>query len=322
MQAVINELLEAYRQALLSTDSLPAFGPVPRLEFQANIAWSINTDHNLKSHLKNTATSFRNRHADWVTHRVAFRWLVKQFLLSHIRSKLKTLLDRLEIERLGHGYMDTNTSRKLDAIIADLRDFRKRLAPINVTLLNIFGGVWTLVAPLLSVYFSHIIGGQRSFSSTSLMVFANYLLLISMLTWPILSTVGALGGFRWKRLILLGRTGDVDVSLSAFIRWTKAPTTNTYQLETRLFQIIGLPKPIEFPWDTVLSPDKVLMFALSLALFIWSIAIFIQIAVSNKLNWSLLIFLVFFGSSIFLFKHFLFDPIVRTKRERSKNIIG
>jgi hypothetical protein len=52
--------------------------------------------------------------------------------------------------------------------------------------------------------------------------------------------LGAIGGFRWKRLILLGQTGDmgIDPVTNAILWWTLAPQANTYQSENRYVQYL------------------------------------------------------------------------------------
>ncbi len=256
------------------------------------------------------------RCADWIRDRFAVRSLARMFLRSHIRSKLRVIADRLEVERLASGRMEANTLDRLDIVITRLRDYDKRLAHRRAGWLKLPGWIWAVAAPLLATYLSTLfIPGLEVAVAGVLVRVATYLLLIAILVWFPLFTWGALGGFRWKRLILLGQTGDVnvDVATNAVLRWAPAPQANTYESENRLFETLGLPKQNEFPWDLVLSPTTVLSGPLALSVLILALAFSIS---ATKLSWTILIVMFVLLFVFFFCLRSILRPILRAMRER------
>jgi hypothetical protein len=57
-----------------------------------------------------------------------------------------------------------------------------------------------------------------------LVYIATYLLGFVLFVWAPLYLCLALGGFRWKRLILLGQTGDMNIYVpNVVLRWVRGP---------------------------------------------------------------------------------------------------
>ena len=315
IEAAMGELLEHYRQALRAAERLPVFGPVPATEFLAEIASPVSSKQGRINRLRTSLLQTRTRHADWFRIRFAVRSLVRTFLRSHIRSKLCAFADRLEVERLASAHMDANTLKRLDIVIEEVRNINERLALRSTKWLKLMGWIWAIVAPLLITYFrALVVPNSGSVVPIILVYLATYLLLFASLVWAPLFIIGALGGFRWKRLILVGQIGDVniDIATDAVLRWMSAPQVNTYQSENRLFETIGLPKPSEYPWDLVLSPVTILLAALTLATFIMAWAFSIP---ATKLDWPILIAFVMLFVSFFCLRCML-RPILRAMRER------
>jgi len=319
IETALHELLEHYRQALCAAELLPAFGPVPKKEFLAEIAQPLSSTQSRIARLWTPLLRIRNRHADWVSSRFAIRFLVRMFLCSHIRSKLRTVADRLETEWLAIGDMDANTRKRLDTLIRELRTFDERLPHGSTKWLKSLGWLWAIVAPLLTTYLStFVIANHRAVVAGILVRLGTYLLMFALMVVFPLSTFGALGGFRWKRLILVGQTGDVNTDVAAVLCWAPSPLANTYQSENRLFETLGMPKPSEFPWDRVLLPQTLLLAALSLAFLVLAIAISIS---ATKSAWPMIVAIVLVFVSFFCLRCIL-RAISTAIRERVKSGIA
>jgi len=314
IETALYKLLELYRQALRAAEFLPVHGRVPDNEHLVEITQVVGPRRRRISHLR---LQFIIHHADWIRSRFAVRFLARMFLRSHIRSKLRAIADRLEVEQLASGSMNSNTLKRLDTIITKLRDYDRLLTPRKTGWLKLPGGIWAVVVPLLATYLGTRLIPSLEVSVVGVLVrLGMYLLSIGILVWfPSFNEV-ALGGFRWKRLILLGQTGDVniEVATNVVLRWAPAPQANTYESENHVFETLGLPKPSEFPWDIILSPTKVLSGLLALGVLILALA-FIISAIALNLGWPLLIAVVF----LFVFFFCLYDirrSILRVMRER------
>lgn len=237
------------------------------------------------------------------------------FLVSHIQSKIRAVADHLDVEQLASGHLDANTVTRLEVAIKRLRDYDKRLLHRRTSWLKLLGWIWSVAAPVILTYFSTLVIPTPELAVAEVLVYvATYLLLFVLMVWIPLFYFGAIGGFRWKRLILLGQTGDVGIDLvtKAMLRWALAPQANTYQSENRLFASLGLPKPNEFPWDLVLSPKTVLGGALALASLILALALSISV---TRLGWPILIPVILVFVSLFCLR-FIIRPISRAMRER------
>jgi hypothetical protein len=310
----LDELMEHYRQALRAVELLPVHGRVPDREYLIEIAQSVGPALSRIGRLRTSLSQARVRHADWISNRFAVRSLARMFLRSHIRSKLRYIADRLEVERLASGHIDENILKRLNVVIKKLRDFDKRLAPRRLEWLKWLGWVWGILATLLPPYLTTFVTPILTKISVAevLVYFVIYLLyLVLLVSFPLFTYV-VLGGFRWKRLILLGQTGDVniDIAANAVLRWISAPLTNTYQSENRFFETLCLPKPSEFPWDLVLSPGTVWLGPLALSFFIFALA-------AAKPGWSIIITIVLLFLFFFCIVAII-RPILRVMRERAQ----
>lgn len=316
IETALDELLERYRQAIRVAEFLPACGRVPDKEHLVEITQPVGPTRSRIGRLRASRLQTRTRYADWIRSRFAVRSLARMFLRSHIRSELRAIADRLEVERLASGRMEANTLERLDIVVRKLRDYDKRLAHRRTGWLKLPGWIWAVAAPLLVTYLSTLVIPSPEAAVAGVLVrLATYLLLIAILVWAPLFIWGVLGGFRWKRLILLGQTGDVniDVATNAVLRWAPAPQANTYESENRLFETLGLPKPREFPWDLIFSPTTVLLGPLALAALILALAFSIS---ATKPGWPILIAVVVLLFVFFFCLRSTLRPIVRAIRER------
>ena len=246
IEAALDELLEHYRQALRAVELLPRWGHMLTREYL---------------------------HADWIRRHLTVRPLVSIFLRSHIRAKLHTVADNLEVERFASGHMDANTSKRLDDIIKKLRAYDKFLIQRRTFWLGLPGWLWVVVAPVLTT----LILGIPNITVTVGELLGDiiiYSFFVVLFFWPPLYFFGALAGFHWKRLILMGQTRYISINVATNIVSPPVlmPQANTYEFENRLFKTIGLPKPDEFPWDLVLAPLTIMLAALALAFFLLAIA--------------------------------------------------
>jgi hypothetical protein len=314
IETSLDQLLECYRQALRAVELLPAHGGVPRGQLIAQITQPINTAMRGFKRLRTSWSQSRIRNADWIRSRFAVRPLARMFLSSHIRSKLRSIADRLEVERLAIGHMNKNEIKQLDTVIKNLRDFDKRLSPRRIGWFKWFAGIWVIIAPLLTTYLTtsglpNITKIAGAGTLVSFLTYFGYSMLL--VSFPLFFYFG-LGAFRWKRLILLGQIGDINIEIadSVVLRWTLAPQTNTYEYESRFFETLGLPKPREFPWDAVLSPAIVLLIPLAMSFFVFAL-------LSAKPGWFLLVSVVSLAL-FFLCLILIIRPISRARKNREQ----
>ncbi|MCK4579926.1 MAG: hypothetical protein KAU10_01155, partial [Dehalococcoidia bacterium] len=312
IEGTLDELLERYRQALRAVELLPAWGRVPDSEHLVEITPPVDQRRSQVSRVRTYLLQVRTRHADWVRSRFAVRRLARMFLRSHIQSKLRAIAERLEVERFASGHMDADTSRQLDDIIAKLRAYDECLTQRGALWLKVPGCIWVVVAPVLITYLK----GTPGVTVTTAVVLAHiaiYVLYFALFFWAPLFTFGALGGFHWKRLILVGQTGDMNTNIATnvIVRWGQAPQASTYQSENRLFGALGLPKPNEFPWDLVLAPVTLMLTALALAFFLLALAFVVSV---TELGWPVLIAVVLFIASFFCLRS-VQHAILRTLRQ-------
>ena len=322
IETALDDLLEHYRQALRAVELLPCFGRVPDNECTVQIAQPVGPARSRISRLKRSFVQTRTRHADWMSWYFAVRRFARMFLRSHIRSKLRTIADRLEVERFASGHMDANTLKRLDDIIRKLRNYDKSL-----TQERIFGSksqawlwrIWPVAAPVLLTYLTTLAHPSIKIAGLLGYIIA-YVLWSAAVVWPPLFTLLGLGGFRWKRLVLLGQTGDTNIGMTsnAVLRWVSGPQANTYEAENRFFTTLGLPKPDEFPWDFAFMPQMFLLTPLALAFLVLGL----DLAFSAKeLGWPVLIAVVLIVLFV-LCVHFIRRSISRVKRERRQRSAG
>jgi hypothetical protein len=236
------------------------------------------------------------------------------FLRSHIRSKLRTIADRLEVERFAGGHMDANTLKRLDDIIRRLGAYDKSFTQRRTFWSRLPGWIWPVAAPILFTAL-YKYSTALTVTATGILVYiATYLLGFVLFVWAPLYLCLALGGFRWKRLILLGQTGDMNIYVpNVVLRWVRGPQANTYESENRFFGTLGLPKPDEFPWDRVLEPPPFLSTAVVLAFFMVVLAVNFP---AKEFSLPLLIVDVVFVAFLILYLRFIVRPIFRAMRER------
>jgi len=297
IEAALDELLEHYRQALRTVELLPTWGHMPNREYLVEISPPFDQ----------TVSYF------------AIRSLVRIFLLSHIRSKLRIITDHLEVERFASGHMSVNTSKRLGDIIRKLRAYDKCLTQRRTLWLRLLGWIWSVAAPVLSTYLATFgipdlrIAGVLGYIIAGLLYF-------TLVTWLPLFVFAGLGGFSWKRLILLGQAGDmnIDIVTNAVSHWVPIPQANTYESENRFFRALGLPKPDEFPWDVMLAPHIFPLTPLALAFFILALGFSIS---ANGLGWTILIAVVLL-IVVFFCLRFVLRSISRAKRERRQRSAG
>jgi hypothetical protein len=315
IEAALDQLLEHYRQALRAVELLPTYGRVPNREYLVEITPPVGQTRSRRSRSRTPSLPARTRYADWVRSHFAVRSLARMFLRSHIRSKLRAIADHLEVERFASGHMDANTPKRLDDMIIKLRAYYKRLTQRTTLWVRLPGWIWVIAAPVLTTYLGTLVIPSIKITAAAVFVYiATYLLVFVMLVYAPVFYLGALGGFRWKRLILLGQTGDVniDITTNAVLRWVPAPQENTYESENRFFSTLGLPKSDEFPWDLVLAPHRLLLAALALSFFLLALAFAIS---TMELGWPILIAVGLLVAFFFCLRSIL-RPIFRAMRER------
>jgi hypothetical protein len=318
-ETALDELLECYRQALRAVEWLPSFSRVPKSEYSLTILPPVDQKRSRTKRPRTPSLPARTRYADWIKSRFAVRPLARMFLRSHIRSKLRDIADRLKIEQFASGHMDASTSKRLDYIIRKLRTYDKSLTQRRTFWLKLPGWIWPIAASLLTTYLGNLAFSHFEVTASAVLVYiATYLLVIVMLVYLPLFSFFTLGGFRWKRIILLGQSGDVNIEIAtnAVLRWVPAPQENAYEYEDRFFRILGLPKSKEFPWDLLLTPHIFLGATLALALFLVALASAIAITAPN---WLILIPVVFFVLSLLCFRFTLriISKVMRDRKQRS-----
>ncbi len=312
VETALDKLLECYRQAIRAAEFLPAIGRVQDKEYLVEIVQPVRPAKGRIARLRTSLHQTRIRNADWISSRFAVRPLTRMFLFSHIRSKLSTISDRLEVELLASGRMEANTLERLNIVVIKLRDYDKRLAHRRTGWLKLPGWIW----PLAVTYLGTLVIPMPVAAITEVMVkFTFYLLGFAMLICIPLFYPLMLGGFRWKRLILLGRVGDVNIGISTnvILRWVPAPLMNTYKTENRLFETLGLPKPREFPWDLVFSPTTILLGSIALIALILTPGLIFSV---TKPGWSTLVAVVVLLFMFFFCVRSILRPIFRARHER------
>lgn len=316
VEAALDGLLEHYRQALCAVELLPVWGRVPNNEYIVQIAQPVGSKRSRIHRLRISLQQARIRHADWVRFHFAARSLARMFLRSHIRSKLRTIADRLEVERFAGGHMDKNTSKRLDDVITKLRDYDKSLAQRRTFWLRLPGWIWLATAPVLFTYLTTLVILSITVIGVRVLIYiVIYLPYVVLFAWLPLFGFVALGGFRWKRLILLGQVGDMklEIATNLVLCCASAPQANAYEAENRFFGILGLPKPDEFPWDLVLEPPPFLSTALVLSFFTLVLALCIS---AKEPSLPILIAILIFVALFILYVRFILRPIFRAMRER------
>jgi len=212
--------------------------------------------------------------------------------------------------------MDKDTSKRLNDVIAKLRDYDKSLAQRRTFWFRLPGWIWPAAAPVLFTYLTTLAIPSITVVGVRVLIYiAIYLLYVVLLAWLPLFGFVALGGFRWKRLVLLGQIGDMkpEIATDLVLRWACAPQVNTYEAENRFFRTLGLPKPDEFPWDLVLEPPPFLATALVLSSFALILALCIS---AKEPSLPIVVAILIFIALFILYVRFILRPIFRAMRER------
>lgn len=314
----VQKLSEDYRQALRAVEFLPQFGRVPIGEFISEVGLSVNKKKSTWTRKTVVKLGKKRPAGDWANSRFAFRPIARTLLRSHIRSKFRSIADRLDVEQLASASRGTTYSRELDDIIKRLRYFDERISDKRKRLSKL----GTVIGPLLVIILPAIIGrltiGSGGLTLSAVIVYiATVLLGFAFFAWIPLYYFVVLGGLRWKRLILLGQTGDVYMDVATLVQWSRAPLENTYRSENEVFQALGLPKPTEFPWDVAFTPDKLLSAVLAIALLMLALAIALPM---KEFDWPFAVAMVleFFALG---FLSYAVKSTNNTKRYRTKNNI-
>lgn len=280
VEAALDELLEHYRQALRAVELLPAWGYVQNRGY------------------------------------FVVRRLVRMFLRSHIRSKLRAIADHLEVERFASGHMDANTSKRLSDIVRRVRAYDKCLAQRRTLLLGLLGWIWPVAVPVLATYLTTLFIPSLRVTGVLVYIAIGLLYFASTAWFPLHIVVGS-GGFDGKRLILLGQTGyiNTDITTGAALHLVPMPEANTYEYENRFFGTLGLLKPEEFPWDLMLAPPALISTALALAFFLLALAF---LPAATEPNLAALAAVVLFIAAILCvyFVRRLIGREMRRRRER------
>ena len=298
---------------------LPARGDVPQSQFLAVDTQPRHQRQSSIGRLWESVVGKKVDHADWIRNRRAVRFIVRTYLCAHIQSKLQVIAYHLNVERLKNRNMDVSTSVRLGIITRELEDYIRTIAPTKTLWMKLLGWLWFFATSLFSGYLVTIISSGHKLNIflilTYLLIYIGLFAILFLV--PLFDSV-VLGGFRWKRLILLGQTGDVnlDISPSIVLRWNRAPSGNTYKSENHLFGILGFKKPNELPWDLVLSPRTIFLTIGALILLLFTVGAFIIAA--TKLDWSLLIGCIFLALFIACL-YYIFTPIRKIMRDRAQH---
>lgn len=316
IEARLNKLSEAYRQVLRAAEFLPTCGSVPVEEFHSEVGQPITKKRNPFKHKTMFKIEGKKSPGDWARSRFAFRPMARMLLRSHIRSKLRAIADRLDVEQFADANRGANYSSELDEVIKKLWSFDARLGGKGPWLSKVGSGIWAVSILILPTILSHFIIPSNGITAPAIIIyFGTGLLWFAFFAWFPLFYFVALGGLRWKRLILLGQTGDVYIDIAALVRWCQAPLANTYHLENQVFEALGLPKPTEFPWDIALSPDKLLSAVLAVALLSLALALTVSM---KQFDWPFIVAMILEFIAIGFLSHAVRSTF-RTKRYRLEN---
>lgn len=252
----LETLMKSYRDSLRFVEGLPRLGRV-QVEYPDEKA--IERKWIARAIYRVTNPSRR-----WVA-----RPLVRLFVEAHIRTRLEVIIRLLRIEASA-SIKDPESnarSKKLKSVIAPLDELQKALFSWKqrgalFARIPILPVLIALATPFLARYTGINFSGARSIAESTIeraqsggltrsIVLAAILLgELYMIFAPSVTSLG----FRIKRAILAGgatawRLFDVPEQ----IRWVTFPTTNTYQIENQVFDVIAVPKPREFPLDFVMG---------------------------------------------------------------------
>jgi hypothetical protein len=252
-------LMKGYRDSLRFVEGLPGLGRVPveypeeKQTARANRGWIVRA-----------VSRVSNPRHRWVA-----RPLARLFVEAHIRMRLEVIIRLLRIEASASIEDPESNARakKLKSLIAPLDELQKALFSwkqrgalfARIPILPVLIAVAT---PFVARYTGIDLSGAKSIAEStieraqsggltrSLVLAAILLGELYMICAPAITSLG----FRVKRAILEGGTTVWRLfDVPERITWGNFPTTNIYQVENRVFDVIAVPKPREFPLDLVMS---------------------------------------------------------------------
>lgn len=255
----LETLMKSYRDSLRFVEGLPRLGRV-RVEYPdekqtpgANRHWMVRA--------VSRASNPRRR---WVA-----RPLVRLFVEAHIRTRLEVIIRllRLEASAAIRDPESNPRAKRLKSLIAPLDELQKALFSWKqrgalFARIPILPVLIALATPFLAHYTGINFSGARGLAEStierarsgglarSIVLAAIVLGDLYVIFAPSMTSLG----FRIKRAILAGGTTVWRLfDVPERITWVSFPTTNTYQVENRVFDVIGVPKPREFPLDFVMG---------------------------------------------------------------------
>lgn len=247
----LEKLMESYRDALKYVEHLPSIGRVGVKYHEEKQSTDQRCERGGVSRVRNPS------------HRWVARSLVRLFMESHIKSKLEVIIRYLRIERSVciKEPESNNRAKKLNTYINQLDEFKKTLFNWNQPVTVVAKAPWLpAVIALATPVLVQLIGISSGLLHT-LIVLGVILLEMYMFLSPLPLRLG----FRVKRAIFAeGKTlrGLFEDS-AELITWVNFPRTNIYQVEDQVFEVIGVPKPKEFPLDVVMGFTPLVAFFLT-----------------------------------------------------------
>jgi hypothetical protein len=259
LETHLETLMRSYRDALRFVEGLPRLGRV-RVEYPdekqapgAKRHWIVRTVYRVSN----------------PRHRWVARFLVRLFVEAHIRTRLEVIVRLLRIEASAALRDPESNARAktLKSLIAPLDELQRALFSWKqrgalFARIPILPVLIALATPFLAQYTGINFSGARSLAEStierarsgglvhSIVLAAIVLGDLYVILAPSMTSLG----FRIKRAILAGGTTVWRLfDAPERIRWVTFPTTNTYQRENQVFDVIGVPKPREFPLDFVMG---------------------------------------------------------------------
>lgn len=293
LETRLEKLMESYRDALKYVEHLPSIGrvsistgevDVDRIQVLQGIAKKsgIDTSHELEKpgyaieyDKEKQSADVRADNVDkklfkkskflasrailklsYPSHTWVARSLVRLFVESHIRSKLEVIIRYLRIETSAciKEPESNERAKKLKSYINQLDEFKKTLSGWNQPGKVVVEAPWLpAVIALATPALFQLIGKDTTVQLSLHALAALGLLLLYM--YMLLSPLPIHLGFRVKRAIFVeGKTKIRGYFRKhKLIKWVGFPKTNIYQLEDQVFEVIGVPKPREFPLDFVMA---------------------------------------------------------------------
>ncbi len=261
----LETLIESYRGALKHVERLPSFGRI-NIEYDDQ-SIDQNRQRGLIRHVYEKLSDPYHR---WVA-----KSLVRLFVRSHIKSKLKEINRCLRVEslRLIKDTESAKRAKKLKSYISQLDKFDEELSlGLNLPGMFIVRAQWfppfiAFITPILTKLIGIDFSSIKAFEQSTIQVVSPSIsshtivlllvLFIEIYVFFLSPSINNLG-FRVKRAIFSGgKTESWDLfeeySKPMLIKWLSFPDTNVYRSENQVFDVLGFPKSKEFPLDFVTS---------------------------------------------------------------------